>query len=95
MFQGVLITETCSPPFCFSQVGAEAKELIWADVEGMKTEKFTQKPLVFASVATDRSDGAVDVRLPENTPTQMKMELQGSSTAEKISYLPTPQPTPF
>jgi hypothetical protein len=69
-----------------NDVGAEAKELVWADVEGMKTEKFTQMPLVFASVATDRSDGAVDVRLPENTPTKMKMELQGSSTAEKISY---------
>jgi len=67
-------------------VGKDAKELVWADVEGMKTEKFTQMPLVFASVATDRSDGAVDVRLPENTPTKMKMELQGSSTAEKISY---------
>ena len=52
-------------------------------------------PLACGEVATDRSDGAVDVRLPENTPTQMKMELQGSSTAEKISYLPTPQPTPF
>ena len=32
-----------------NDVGAEAKELVWADVEGMKTEKFTQKPLVTES----------------------------------------------
>jgi hypothetical protein len=68
-----------------NDVGAEAKEIVWADTD-LKTEKFTQMPLVFTSVATDRSDGAVDVRLPENTPKKMKMELQGSSTAEKISY---------
>jgi hypothetical protein len=67
-------------------VGAEAKELKWEDVQGIPEQKFSQQPLVFTTVATDRADSAVEVRVTENTPEKMALVLQGDTQDEKISY---------
>jgi len=67
-------------------VGASAKELKWEDVQGIPEQKFSQMPLVFTTVATDRADAAVDVRVTENTPDKLALSLQGSAQDEKVSY---------
>ncbi|MBU38166.1 MAG: hypothetical protein CMA59_01430, partial [Euryarchaeota archaeon] len=66
-------------------VDPEGKDLTWSD-EGHGDRTFTQIPLVFASVATDRTPGEVDLRVNENSPTDLTLSLEGSSAAEKVSY---------
>jgi hypothetical protein len=51
------------------------------------TEAFTQTPLVFGSVATDRTAGEADLRVKMNAANATTLSLQGASTAEKASYL--------
>merc|ERR1719271_548127 len=61
--------------------GASGEEKAWPDGE------FTQPPLVFASIATDRTDGDVNVRIMNNTPESTVVVQEGSHTDEKVAYM--------
>jgi hypothetical protein len=61
--------------------GASGEEKTWPDGE------FTQPPFVFASIATDRTDGDVSVRMTNNTPESTIFTQEGSQTDEKVAYM--------
>jgi hypothetical protein len=71
-----------STPFVAGTLdGASGEEKTWPDGE------FTQPPLVFASIATDRTDGDVNVRIMNNTPEGTVVVQEGSQTDEKVAYM--------
>jgi hypothetical protein len=61
--------------------GESGEEKTWPDGE------FTQPPLIYSSIATDRSDGEVSVRIVNNTPESTIFVQEGSQTAEKVAYM--------
>jgi hypothetical protein len=71
-----------SVPFVAGMLdGASGEEKTWPEGE------FTQPPLVFASIATDRTDGDVSVRIVNNTPESTVFLQEGTQTDEKVAYL--------
>jgi hypothetical protein len=71
-----------SVPFVAGMLdGASGEELTWPDGE------FTQPPFVFASIATDRTDGDVSVRIVNNTPESTIFLQEGTQTDEKVAYM--------
>jgi hypothetical protein len=71
-----------SVPFVAGMLdGASGEEKTWPEGE------FTQPPLIFASIATARTDGEVSVRIVNNTPESTIFMQEGSQTDEKVAYM--------
>ncbi|MAD25540.1 MAG: hypothetical protein CMO44_15370, partial [Verrucomicrobiales bacterium] len=66
---------------------AGSEEMTADETELAFDTPFTQEPLVFGSVATDRTVGEADIRVKANGANATTLILQGASTAEKAAHL--------